>query len=114
MRAACAATGWRLAALVAAGPRIDSGDPKSTEQLAAIPRLRVPARPSRTPAEHVMAAVLLVDRPVTDSPAAALSESGLDVEPAVIVAVALRHPCETHPRSPERATTSGRGILAPL
>ena len=73
----------------------------------------MPAGPIRSPAKHPLAASPLIDRINTDSPVAAHVELKVQVETADTAAVAIRHPCEAHPRSPKRATATGRGGRSP-
>ena len=71
------------------------------------PGLRVSARSRRSPGRWLRAAPLRVapplDEAVTEPPVPAVIELSVEVKPADTVAAALRHPRETHPRSPERA-----------
>jgi hypothetical protein len=67
--------------------------------------LRVPTRPRRSPGGQLSAAPL--DEAVTESSVPALIELRVEVKSADTAADVLRHPRETHPRSPERAALTG-------
>jgi hypothetical protein len=109
MRAARAAPGYRPPRLVAARsrprPQRDAGDAEPAKQGVVRPGLRVPPLPGRPPGGRLRAAAPLGEA-VSEPPVPALIELSVEVKSADTVAAALRHPRETHPRSPERAALS--------
>ncbi len=110
--AATATTAGRSHGLAPArpGPRIDASDAQAAEYRPVSLRLRVPAEPGRSLAGLLPEAWLLTRSCRTERPVALLIERGIQVKPAGTVAATVRHPREAHPRSPERATASGRGV----
>jgi hypothetical protein len=94
-----------VAARSPARPQGDAGHTEPAEEGAVNLGLRVPTRPRRSPGGRIRGAPL--DDAVTESSVPALIELGVEVKPTDTAAAVLRHPRETHPRSPERAALTG-------